>query len=148
MKCLAKRNGAFAKAFCKKSARLSMITIDEAKDMLDDIYDELPEVFMKELNGGVILLPDAKLHPASDENRPLYILGEYHSQPRGLGRFINIYFGSFMKLFTHIKPNQLREKLRKTLLHEFTHHLESLAGERGLEIEDAQKLAKYKRIKK
>ncbi|MCL2717563.1 MAG: metallopeptidase family protein [Lachnospiraceae bacterium] len=121
-----------------------MITIDEAMEMLDDIYDELPVDFHKDLNGGVILSPEMKMHPASDGNLPLYILGEYHSQPRGLGRFIIIYYGSFAKAFSYLQPQQLREKLRKTLLHEFTHHLESLAGERGLEIEDARRLARYK----
>lgn len=122
-----------------------MITIDEAMSMLDDIYDELPEDLLKDLNGGVILSPELKMHPASDENQPLFILGEYHHHPRGLGRFIVIYYGSFARAFSYPNPNRLREKLRKTLLHEFTHHLESLAGEKGLEIEDAHKLARYKR---
>ena len=122
-----------------------MITIDEMMDQLDEIYDELPPDFLKELNGGVILSPDIKKHPASDESHPLFILGEYHHQPRGLGRYIVIYYGSFAKTFAYLNPKQMQEKLRKTLLHEFTHHLESLAGERGLEIEDAQKLAQYKR---
>jgi hypothetical protein len=35
--------------------------------------------------------------------------------------------------------------LAGTLKHEFRHHLESLAGERGLEIEDEQFLADYLR---
>lgn len=121
------------------------MTIDEVKAMLDDIDDELPEVFYKDLNGGVILSPDTKLHPASEANHPLYILGEYHYEPRGLGRYIVIFYGSFMKTCAHLKPEQLRKRLRKTVLHEFTHHLESLAGERGLEIKDAQDLVKYKR---
>jgi predicted Zn-dependent protease with MMP-like domain len=121
-----------------------MVSFDEVMEMLEDIDDELPEVFYKELNGGVILLEEAKLHPASDDKHPLYILGEYHHQPRGLGRYINIYYGSFMKLFSHLKPEPLKSRLRKTVLHEFTHHLESLAGERGLEVKDAQQLARYK----
>ncbi|MCL2050193.1 MAG: metallopeptidase family protein [Lachnospiraceae bacterium] len=125
-----------------------MITIDEAMTMLDEIYDGLPLDFHKDLDGGVILSPDEKKHPASDKSRPLYILGEYHSQPRGLGRFIIIYYGSFNKMFGSYSPEQFREKLRKTLLHEYTHHLESLAGERGLELEDARKLWKYKQQKR
>ena len=38
----------------------------------------------------------------------------------------------------------IEEKLRETLYHEFTHHLESLGGEKGLEIEDAENLARYR----
>ena len=41
-------------------------------------------------------------------------------------------------------PRRQKEELRNVLIHEFTHHLESLVGERDLEIEDARELAKYK----
>jgi len=122
-----------------------MTTIDEALAMLDDIYDELPKEFHNDLDGGVILSAEVKIHPASEAGHPLYILGEYHSQPRGLGRFIIIYYGSFARMFAHLEPRRFKEKLRKTLLHEYTHHLESLAGERDLEIQDARSLAAYKR---
>jgi len=37
----------------------------------------------------------------------------------------------------------LKNKLRSVLKHEFLHHLESLAGERQLEIEDERKLMEY-----
>ena len=121
-----------------------MIIFDEVKAMLDDISDELPEAFYKELNGGVILSPDEKLHPASDEKNPLFILGEYHYQRFGLGRYIVIYYGSFAKTFSYLQPEKLKERLRKTLFHEFTHHLESLAGDKSLEVKDAQDLQKYK----
>jgi len=124
-----------------------MTTIDEALAMLDDVYDELPKEFHKDLDGGVILSAEVKIHPASEAEHPLYILGEYHSQPRGLGRFIIIYYGSFTQTFAHLGPKRFKGKLRKTLLHEFTHHLESLAGERDLEIQDARWLAEYNRRK-
>ena len=42
---------------------------------------------------------------------------------------------------------EFKERLKKTLFHEFTHHLESLAGERDLEIEDERQLAAYRREK-
>jgi hypothetical protein len=48
-------------------------------------------------------------------------------------------------LFSHLKPEKQRERLKKILIHEFTHHLESLAGERDLEIKDAMDLEEYKR---
>jgi len=122
-----------------------MINIDDAKMMLDGIADELPEDFYKSLNGGIILSPETKLHPASDDVRPLFILGEYHYERLGLGRYIIIYFGSFTRTFGGLTPERMREKLRNTLLHEFTHHLESLAGERGLAAKDARELAEYRR---
>ncbi|MCD7763821.1 MAG: metallopeptidase family protein [Lachnospiraceae bacterium] len=44
---------------------------------------------------------------------------------------------------TGMSDEAVRGKLRKVLLHEFRHHLESLAGERDLEIEDAINISRY-----
>ncbi len=102
---------------------------------------ELPQEFYKELNGGIILLPQAKLHPKHRAN-DLYIMGEYH-RDLSLGRYIAVYYGSFLRVYGQLSGQQLRAQLRKTLRHEFRHHLESLAGERGLEKEDEQHINKY-----
>jgi len=122
-----------------------MITFDEVGAILDAIADELPHEFYNKLNGGVVLLPDVKFHPASENRRDLYIMGEYTHDPRGLGRYIAIYYGSFVRLYGNSPPDAQKEQLRKVLLHEFTHHLESLAGERGLEIKDKLRMDEYKR---
>jgi len=118
-----------------------VITFDEAGAMLDEIAAELPGEFYKYLNGGVILLEECKAHPQSAGD--LYIMGEYvHRQD--MGRYICLYYGSFMRMYSHVPEDFLRVKLRETLLHEFTHHLESLAGERDLEKKDKIDLWKYK----
>ena len=126
------------------------ITFEEVGTMLDDIAEEIPKEFYRELNGGVFLLPETKMHPESAKNTAdnLYILGEYHNDRKGmggLGRYIVIYYGSFIKLYACLRPEQQKEHLRRVLIHEFTHHLESLAGERGLEIKDAQRINEYKK---
>lgn len=118
-----------------------MISIEETEVMLDDIAAEFPEEFFRDLNGGIILLSEAKLNSKSSKN-DLYILGEYY-KGGAMGRYIAIYYGSFLHVFGHLKKESLREELERTLKHEFTHHLESLAGERGLEIKDARFLADY-----
>ena len=56
-------------------------------------------------------------------------MGEYCRQYH-LGRFIVIYYGSFAQVYGHLPKEDLAKRLRKVLLHEFRHHLESLAGER------------------
>ena len=118
-----------------------MVTIDEAQEMLDRIAESLPQEFFNGLNGGILLLPEAKESPHA-LNNDLWILGEY--QHGGMmGRLIKIYYGSFIKLFPNYSHEQFEERLRETLLHEFTHHLEGLAGERGLEIWDEEHLRKY-----
>jgi len=127
-----------------------VITFEEVGVMLDDIADEIPKDFYRELNGGVFLSPETKRHPESRESiniNGLYILGEYHNDRQGmggLGRYIVIYYGSFRRLYANLSAQQQKEELRRVLIHEFTHHLESLAGERGLAIKDAQQLEQYK----
>jgi len=118
-----------------------MISIEEMEEMLDEIALHLPKEFYNELNGGIILLPERKLHPKSKKN-DLCILGEY---TRGgyLGRYIAIYYGSFAQVFGNFSKAQIKEKLKSTIKHEFLHHLESLAGEKGLEIKDAHFIADY-----
>ena len=72
-----------------------MIGIDEVEKMLEELAAELPQEFYKELNGGILLLPQAKLNHAV-RNNDLYIMGEYHYD-RSMGRYIVIYYGSFQR---------------------------------------------------
>jgi len=124
---------------------VNMVTIDEAQTMLDEIAESLPPEFYRELNGGILLLPQIKKSTYSrGPEDSLYILGEY-VRSSSMGRLIYIFFGSFEKLFGYMEPDDFKEKLRETLIHEFTHHLESLGGERGLEIKDEEKMKAYLR---
>ena len=118
-----------------------MISIEEMNEMLEEISGEFPHEFYENLNGGVILLPETKFHKKSKKN-DLYILGEYHRNGN-MGRFIAIYYGSFTHVYGHLPKDELKEKLTDTVKHEFRHHLESLAGERGLEVKDEQDLTEY-----
>ena len=118
-----------------------MISISEVEAMLEEAAEQIPEELYRDLNGGIILLPEAKLHHQQVAG-DLYILGEYH-RSRGMGRYIAIYYGSFEKASAHLTNAQLKKKLAHTLKHEFTHHIESLAGERDLEYEDERNIARY-----
>jgi hypothetical protein len=118
-----------------------MISIDDVQDILDDLAEELPVEFYDELNGGILLLPEAKPSPYAKGN-DLFILGEYRHE-LGLGRYIVIYYGSFERVFGNLPLDELIQELRITLRHEFTHHLESLAGEDDLDDEDAEYLRDY-----
>jgi predicted Zn-dependent protease with MMP-like domain len=118
-----------------------MITIEETEEMLDEIATGFPPEIFKELNGGIILLPEAKRNEIGNN---LYIMGEYHSGG-SMGRYISIYYGSFARVHGGLDKEQFREQLVHTLKHEFTHHVESLAGEKDLEKKDAEYLADYLR---
>jgi len=119
-----------------------MISMDETGEMLDEIAEELPIEFYEKLNGGILLLPDVKLHP-ENKNNDLYIMGEYHYSS-AMGRYIEIYYGSFAKVYGNLPREEYKDKLRHTLLHEFTHHMEGLAGDRSLEMKDKVEIERYK----
>ena len=110
-----------------------MFTIDEVNAMLDEIAAELPSEVFRELNGGVSLLDEVKRN-ASDPDGGLYTLGEYRRDQ--MGRYIVIYYGSICAVYGRDTDKQMRLNLKRVLTHELTHHIESLAGERDLEIQD------------
>lgn len=122
-----------------------MLTQSEMLEVLEELAGELPEEFFEELNGGVVLQEEARPHPQGAGD--LWILGEYCSGGH-LGRYINIYYGSFAMVYGGLSREEMKKKLRHTLRHEFRHHLESRAGEHDLEIIDAINLAEYKYNKK
>ena len=109
-----------------------MLTFDEAQEALTAFIEELPPGIFDGLNCGVALLPDALY----DENGIL-ILGQYHVEPRGLGRYVTIQYGSLCVAYGYTSPEFFRQKIRDVLHHELTHHLESLAGDKSLERQDA-----------
>ena len=108
--------------------------------MLDEIAMELPEEVFRDLNGGVSLLAETK-QSDKDPEGGLYTLGEYRRDQ--MGRYIVIYYGSLCAVHGGSTEKNMRKHLRRVLTHELTHHLESMAGERDLEIEDAKDLHNY-----
>ena len=122
-----------------------MMTIDEMQDVLDELAEELPEVFYKELNGGIVLLPEAKESEYSRKGASasdLFTLGEYH-HGGAMGNYIKIYYGSFERIFGYLSDENMKRELRHTLRHEFRHHIETLAGDKGLVREDETRLRDY-----
>ncbi|MCL2383823.1 MAG: hypothetical protein FWC79_06890 [Oscillospiraceae bacterium] len=43
-----------------------MISIEEVEEMLDEIAESLPQEFYHKLNGGILLLPEARKHPEAN----------------------------------------------------------------------------------
>jgi len=85
-----------------------MISYPEFEKILSEIADEMPAEFFISLNGGIRLLPDVKMHPEAVDN-DLYIMGEYHYDSV-MGRYISIYYGSFVKDIRQLGPAELRKK--------------------------------------
>lgn len=118
--------------------------IDEVEEILEEICESIPSYAYEHLNGGIILTEERKFHQESYAE-DLLIMGEY--QRSILGNMIKIYYGSFMDLYRFTPRERLKEKLEEVLLHEFTHHLEFLANEWGLVIEDNKFLEEYRKRK-
>ena len=120
-----------------------ILTFDQVGELLDEMAEEFPQEFYQDLNGGVCLLPEAKPDPDFPEGE-MYILGEYCNDM--MGRYINLYYGSFAALAEQEDwtEEDWEDELWETFAHEFTHHVEGLAGERGLEIKDEAFLEKYR----
>lgn len=118
--------------------------IDEVQEILEEICESIPAYAFDHLNGGIILSEDKKYHAESRDD-DLIIMGEY--QRSILGNMITIYYGSFMDMYRFSSRDRLKDKLEEVLLHEFTHHLEFLANEWGLVIEDEKFLEEYRKEK-
>lgn len=120
-----------------------MISFERFEEITYELAQQLPEELFRKLDGGVMAREGVRIHPEAVSG-DLFILGEYHRDPH-LGRFVVLYYGSFMRVYGSLGENELRREMWRVLRHEFLHHLESLAGERGLEIQDAVQLAAYRR---
>ena len=114
-----------------------VLSFDEVGEILDGMAEQFPPEFFQELNGGILLLPEPKPDPEFPPGE-LYIMGEFCDDQ--MGRYINLYYGSFAALAEEEQWDRKvwEDELWETLAHEFTHHIEGLAGERGLEIKDEE----------
>lgn len=113
-----------------------MIDIDSFYEMLNEVCEELPDDFFRDLHYGVQLSEEYKPSPYA-ENGDLVIMGEYNRSRQG--NKITIYYGSFVQTCSWMSEEQLRDRLREVVRHEFRHHMENLAGMYGadsLEHED------------
>ena len=118
-----------------------MITFDECGAMLDEIADSMPYELYRDLNGGISLLPQSKVHPKALHN--LFILGEYIRN--SLGNAIVFYYGSINRVYGTLDKEEYRNKLVEILHHEVRHHNEYLAGCDDLGIYDKNQIEDYLR---
>jgi len=118
-----------------------MVEVEEFLEIVDELSAEIPLEFFEGLNGGVRVMEDCKLNSRA-VNNDLFTLGEYHRN-KAMGNHIIIYYGSYMRLFGHLSKEELTNRVRKTLRHEFRHHLEGRSGLKDLEVEDEIYLRQY-----
>ena len=120
-----------------------MIGLEEYKQIVSELMDELPAEFFRELSGGVIV-SEALVIPDYARGNDLYTLGQY--QVYAGVRQIVMFKGSFDRVYPHADAGEARELLRGILRHEFRHHVEFLGGlhnASSLEAEDARRKQAY-----
>lgn len=123
-----------------------MVDIDRFAEILEEQAALLPKEVLKNLNLGIGVSEKSKRERRARPGIMLYILGEYHVH-HVMGRGVVLYYGSFQKVHPGLMDDEerLRPEIDRVLRHELTHHLESQAGNRDLESDDALKLAKWNR---
>jgi hypothetical protein len=105
-----------------------------------EIYDAIPDRFREGVDG-LVVERGAVPHPELPE---IWTLGEcrteqYPSDFGGAGSirsFIVLFHGSFRRLADQDDRFHWEDELYETITHELKHHLESLASEDALEVED------------
>ena len=120
-----------------------MIGIEEYRNIVSDLMDELPEEFFRDLSGGVIV-SEASAPADYAVRNDVYLMGEYLVYS-GI-RQIVLFKGSFDRVYPLADADEAKRILRGVLRHEFRHHMESLGGvhnSSSLEAEDARKKAAY-----
>lgn len=93
-----------------------MITFDECGAMLDEIADSMPYELYRDLNGGISLFPQLKVHPKA-LNNDLFILGEYIRN--SLGNAIVFYYGSINRVYGSLDNEEYRKSSLKYFITRF-----------------------------
>lgn len=119
-----------------------MITFEECGQMLDQIADSMPYELYRDLNGGISLLPQLKIHPQA-LHEDLFILGEYIRN--SLGNAIVFYYGSISRVYGNLTYEEYYKQLVRILHHEVRHHNEYLAGCDDLGFIDKSEINEYLR---
>lgn len=119
-----------------------MVDINRFTEMVGLCASALPKEIFEGLNLGIGIEEGIKYHPLSTEQSPKYIMGEYRAGYR-MGRGIMLFYGSFRALFAGLEEEDWMQQVDQVLKHELTHHLESRAGERDLELEDLRQARRW-----
>ena len=77
-----------------------MVDIDRFYELLNEVCEELPDDFFRELHYGVHLSEECRYSPYADDGS-MVILGDYTRSSHG--NKINIYYGSFAEMFGLVK---------------------------------------------
>ena len=112
-----------------------VLSFEQVGDLLDKLAESFPKALFDGLNGGVNLQEETVPDMEFPGGR-IYVLGEYCSDL--LGRYINLYYGSFAAMAENEDwtEEDWKQELQQTLSHELTHHMEGRSGLHALDDKD------------
>jgi hypothetical protein len=125
------------------------MTFADFQRAAEEMLNEIPEEFLEGLQGLHVLE-----HIKEEPDLPgVYRMGEYldpgfdsflGGNP-GLGRHVALYYGSFVMIAKGDPDFDWEEELWETITHELQHHVESLAGDDSLVVEDRKRDAQFRK---
>ena len=118
----------------KEGKTVATLDLETFTRLAGKLADELPPRLVRDLNGGISVLPGKK------KDGKYFLMGEYIEDPV-LGKVIFIHYGSFREILGDAPREEWEEELQETLVHELRHHVESLAGVDDLSVEEEAELA-------
>lgn len=119
------------------------MTYEAFQQAIGEMVEDIPKQFLKGLQGVHVL----------EEERPeegyqdVWRMGEYLDPGpedflgagEGLGRHIALYYGSFVRIAEADPDFDWEDEIWETLTHELRHHVESLAGDMSLILDDERR---------
>jgi len=126
------------------------VTYERFRATVEAMIDDIPDVFLQELQG-VHALRDAKREEGYQD---VWRMGEYLDPgpddflggSDGLGRHVALYYGSFRRIASGDPEFDWEEEIWETLTHELQHHVESLAGDGRLIEQDLLDAQSFERV--
>jgi len=126
------------------------VTYERFRATVEAMIDDIPDVFLQELQG-VHALRDAKREEGYQD---VWRMGEYLDPgpddflggSDGLGRHVALYYGSFRRIASGDPEFDWEEEIWETLTHELQHHVESLAGDGRLIEQDLLDAEAFERV--
>lgn len=119
------------------------MTIAEFIDYVTYVSEkEIPPILLKDLNLGIQVSPKLQ---EDDEEKDYYIMGEYIENE--LGNQVVLYYGSFFYFLDGETLSTWKQEIMDTIKHELIHHIESMAGQEDLALQEDKEVLKRKKPK-
>lgn len=124
--------------------RIQKMKIDTFIDFVINVSEkEIPTILLSDLNLGIYVSPKKQV---DDAEKDYYIMGEYIQNE--LGNQVVLYYGSFAYLLEDEPLNIWHKEIMDTIKHELIHHVEAMAGQEDLALQEDIEVFNRKKSKR